>query len=75
MADLSWTDAFKNIGGGLGTGLGGIGTIWSAYNANKLGNMQVDLAKQQNQLYMDKYEQDKKDKESLNNSFASVWGN
>lgn len=79
-----WASAFSNIGSkvfdgnniaNFGNLASGAGTLWGAYNANKLGNAQIDLMKQQNQLYMDKYEQDKKDKESLNNSFASVWGN
>lgn len=78
-----WTSAFSNIGNKLFSGnnlsnigslMGGAGSLYGAYNANKLGNAQIDLAKEQNQLYMDKYNQDKKDKESQNNSFASVWG-
>ena len=78
-----WTSAFSNIGNKLfssnnlsniGSLMGGAGSLYGAYNANKLGNAQIDLAKEQNQLYMDKYNQDKKDKESQNNSFASVWG-
>lgn len=70
---MDWASAFSSIGniGGL---MGGAGSLYGAYNANKLGNAQIDLTKQQNQLYMDKYNQDKKDKESMNNSFASVWG-
>ena len=76
---MDWASAFSSLGSSnnlanFGNLASGVGTVWGAYNANKLGNMQVDLAKQQNQLYMDKYEQDKKDKESLNNSFTSVWG-
>lgn len=73
----SWLDAFSGFGdniGNIGSLMGGAGSLYGAYNANKLGNAQIDLAKEQNQLYMDKYNQDKKDKESQNNSFASVWG-
>jgi hypothetical protein len=78
-----WASAFSNFGsklfdgnniGNIGSLMGGAGSLYGAYNANKLGNAQIDLAKEQNQLYMDKYNQDKKDKESQNNSFASVWG-
>lgn len=71
----SWLDAFSGSNmAGFGSLMGGAGNLYGAYNANKLGNAQIDLAKEQNQLYMDKYNQDKKDKESQNNSFASVWG-
>lgn len=71
----SWLDAFNGSSlANIGSLMGGAGSLYGAYNANKLGNAQIDLAKEQNQLYMDKYNQDKKDKESQNNSFASVWG-
>lgn len=75
-----FSSAFKWIGdnsnglSGFGNLTSGLGSIYSAYNANKLGNQSIDLAKQQNQLLLDQYNRDKKDKESLNNSFTSVWG-
>ena len=65
-----WAKAF----GGFGSFAGGLGTLYGAYNGNKLANASIDLTKQQNQLMLDKYNQDQKDKESMNNSFASVWG-
>lgn len=70
-----WLKAFngQNLAG-AGSLMGGVGSLYGAYNANKLGNAQIDLTKQQNQLMLDKYNQDKADKSSLNNSFASVWG-
>lgn len=75
-----FSSAFKWLGnnkdglGSLGSLTSGLGSIYSAYNANKLGNQSIDLAKQQNQLLLDQYNREKKDKESLNNSFTSVWG-
>ncbi len=88
MADVTdggWLNSFKDVGGlgsyglggalaGIGSAVGGFGSLYGAYNANKLGNAQIDLTKQQNQLLMDKYNQDKKDKEDLNSSFGSIWG-
>lgn len=80
---MDWASAFSSIGNkffdgnnlaNIGGLMGGAGSLYGAYNANKLGNAQIDLTKQQNQLFLDKYNQDKKDKESMNNSFASVWG-
>lgn len=72
----SWLDAFSgsnlaNIGGLMG----GAGSLYGAYNSSKLTDASIDSTNLQNKLYMDKYNEDKKDKESLNNSFASVWGN
>lgn len=63
-------NTFANMGK-FGSGLG---SIYSAYNSNKLGNKQMDLMGQQNKLLIDQYEQDKKDKASINGSFSSVWG-
>ena len=60
--------------GSLGTLTGGLGSIWGAYNANKLGNKQMDLIGQQNQLLTDQYNTDKQNKADQNNSFGSVWG-
>ena len=80
---MDWASAFSSLGSKIFDGnnlanfgnlASGVGTTWGAYNANKLGDAQIDLTKQQNQLLLDKYDQDKKDKESMNNSFASVWG-
>lgn len=72
----SWLDAFngQNLAG-VGSLMGGAGSLYGAYNSNKLANASIDSTNLQNKLYMDKYNQDKKDKESLNNSFSSVWGN
>ena len=71
----SWLDAFNGSNlAGVGSLMGGAGSLYGAYNSNQLGKQSIDLTKQQNQLMLDKYNQDKKDKESLNNSFASVWG-
>ena len=75
-----FSSAFKWIGdnsnglSGFGNLTSGLGSIYGAYNANKLGNQSIDLAKQQNQLLLDQYNREKEDKESLNNSFTSVWG-
>ena len=70
-----WLKAFngQNLAN-VGTLAGGIGSLWGASNSNKLANAQIDSTNLQNQLLLDKYNQDKKDKESLNNSFSSVWG-
>lgn len=65
---------FKDFAGGAGALTGGLGSIWSAYNANKLGNKQIDLIGQQNQLLTDQYNTDKQNKADQNNSFGSVWG-
>lgn len=76
-----FSSAFKWIGdnsnglSGFGNLTSGLGSIYGAYNANRLGNAQIDLTKQQNQLLLDKYDEEKKDKEKMNNSFTSVWGN
>lgn len=81
---MDWASAFSSLGNKIfdgnnlanfGNFASGTGSLWGAYNANKLGNAQIDLTKQQNQLLLDKYDEDKKDKEKMNNSFASVWGN
>ena len=66
----------KNSSGlsGLGTLTGGLGSIYGAYNANKIGNASIDLTKQQNQLMLDKYAEDNRRRESQDKSFASVWG-
>lgn len=68
--------AGKNATGisGIGTLAGGLGSIYGAYNANQLGKQSIDLTKQQNQLLMDQYNNDNARKDSLNNSFATVWG-
>lgn len=80
---MDWAEAFSNIGSKLLSGnnlanfgnvLGGAGQLYSAYNSKNLQDQQVDLMKQQNKLYMDDYEQKKRDRDSLNNSFSSVWG-
>lgn len=54
--------------------LGGAGALYGAYNGKKLGDEQMDLVKQQNQLLLDKYDDDKRRRESQDKSFASVWG-
>lgn len=81
---MDWASAFSSLGNKISDGnnlanfgnfASGAGSLWGAYNANKLGNAQIDLTKQQNQLLLDKYDEEKKDKEKMNNSFASVWGN
>ena len=78
-----WTSAFSNIGSKLFSGnnlsniggfLGGAGNLYGAYNANKLGDASIDIAKQQNALTLEDYNQKQKDKASMNDSFASVWG-
>lgn len=75
-----FSSAFKWAGdnatglSGMGTLAGGLGSIYGAYNANKIGNAQIDLTKQQNQLYLDQYNDQNKRRDSLDNSFASVWG-
>lgn len=80
---MDWTSAFSNIGSKLFNGsnlanignvLSGAGQLYSAFNSKNLQDQQIDLMKLQNKLYMDDYNQKQKDKESLNNSFASVWG-
>lgn len=78
-----WTSAFSNIGNKLFSGnnlsnigsfMGGAGSLYGAYNANQLGKQSIDLSKQQNQLMLEDYNQKQKDKASINDSFASVWG-
>ena len=70
-----WLKSFNGANlAGVGSLMGGVGSLYGAYNANKLGNAQIDLTKQQNQLLMDQYNKNNKDKEDLNNSFGSVWG-
>ena len=71
---FSWLGNNKDGIGSLGTLTGGLGSIWGAYNANKLGNKQMDLIGQQNQLLTDQYNTDKQNKADQNNSFGSVWG-
>ena len=67
---FSNTDSLANIGK-FGSGLG---SIYSAYNANNLGNKQIDLLEKQNNLYTQDYEDKKKAQASQNSSFKSVWG-
>ena len=71
---FDWLGKNKDGIAGLGTLTGGLGTVYGAYNSDKLTDASIDSTNLQNKLYMDKYNEDKKDKESLNNSFASVWG-
>ena len=52
----------------------GLGSVYSAYNSNKLGNKQIDLMGQQNDLLLNDYNDRKKDKEKQNTAFSSVWG-
>jgi len=66
----SWGNALGNVG----SLLGGAGQLYGAYNSRKLGKQQIDLAKKQNQLYMDDYNRRQKEREDLNNSFSKVWG-
>lgn len=63
-------NTFANMGK-FGSGLG---SIYSAYNANNLGNKQMDLLEKQNNLYTQDYEDKKKAQDSQNSSFKSVWG-
>jgi hypothetical protein len=78
-----WASAFSNFGsklfngnniGNFGNLVGGVGTMFGASGANKLGNAQIDLTKQQNQLLLSKYEDDKRRRDEQDKSFASVWG-
>ena len=69
----SWFTNGSNLAN-AGKALGGIGSLYGAYNANKLGNKQIGLMDQQNKLMLDSYEDQKKDKAAINNSFSSVWG-
>jgi len=52
----------------------GLGSVYSAYNANKLGNSQIDLMKQQNNLLLSDYKTKLEDKDKKNTAFSSVWG-
>lgn len=81
---MDWASAFSNLGSKIFDGnnianfgnlTSGVGTLWGAYNANKLGNASIDLTKQQNQLLLDKYDEDNRRRESQDKSFSSVWGN
>lgn len=63
-------DTFSSLGS-LGSGLG---SIYGAYNANKLGNMQIDLANKQNNLLASSYEDEKRRRESQDASLGKVWG-
>lgn len=70
-----WLKSFNGANlAGVGSLMGGVGSLYGAYNANKLGNAQIDLTKQQNQLMLDKYNDDIKRRDSIDNSFGSVWG-
>lgn len=80
---MDWMNAFSSLGsklfsgntlGNIGNLAGGVGSLYGAYNANKIGNAQIDLTKQQNQLLLDKYEDDNRRRDSQDKSFASVWG-
>ena len=51
----------------------GLGSVYSAYNSNKLGNKQIDLMGQQNDLLLSDYNTRLKDKEKQNTAFSSVW--
>jgi hypothetical protein len=67
---FSNADSLANIGK-FGSGLG---SIYSAYNANSLGNKQMDLLEKQNNLYTQDYEDKKKAQASQNTTFSNVWG-
>ena len=44
-----WLKSFNGANlAGVGSLMGGVGSLYGAYNANKLGNAQIDLTKQQN---------------------------
>jgi hypothetical protein len=74
-SNKSWLDAFSgNNMANIGNLMGNAGSLYGAYNSNKLGNASIDIAKQQNALTLEDYNQKKKDKASMNDSFASVWG-
>jgi hypothetical protein len=58
----------------IGSLTSGLGSIYSAYNSNKLGNSQTDIAKQQNNLLLEDYADQKKRRTKQDNAFANVWG-
>ena len=66
----------KNSSGlsGLGSLAGGLGSIYGAYNAKKLGDASLDIAQEQNDLIEDKYKNDQRTAAAQNSSFGSVWG-
>lgn len=68
--------AGKNATGmaGVGTFADGLGSIYGAYNAKKLGDASLDIAQEQNDLSKDKYKNDQRTAAAQNSSFGSVWG-
>lgn len=84
---MDWGSIFSGIGNfgsklfsgntlsNLGSLAGGAGSLYGAYNANRLGNKQMDLTNQQNKLMLDAYNKEEDDREKRNQSFSSVWGN
>lgn len=53
--------------------LSGLGSIYSAYNQNKLGNKSLDVMNQQNKLVLDDYNEKKRIRDSQNSTLGSVW--
>lgn len=58
----------------LGKGLSGVGSFYNAFNSKKLMDNQIDLTKQQNNLLMNDYEEQRKRRDKLDGHFSDVWG-
>ena len=78
-----WTTAFSSFGSKLFDGnnlanigglTGGVGSLYGAYNAKKLGDASLGIAQEQNDLVKDKYKNDQRTAAAQNSSFGSVWG-